>query len=43
MISNESGYSEAFVWIWLPGATKPVVAGKLTAEQLQLLESESPD
>ena len=32
MISNESGYSEAFVWIWLPGATKPVVAGKLTAD-----------
>jgi len=32
MISNESGYSEAFVWIWLPGATEPVVAGKLTAD-----------
>lgn len=32
MISNESGYSEAFVWIWLPGAIKPVVAGKLTAD-----------
>jgi serine/threonine-protein kinase HipA len=32
MISNESGYSEAFVWIWLPGTTEPVVAGKLTAD-----------
>jgi serine/threonine-protein kinase HipA len=32
MISNYSGYSEAFVWIWMPGATEPVVAGKLTAD-----------
>ena len=32
MISNESGYSEAFVWIWLRGATEPVVTGKLTAD-----------
>ena len=32
MISNKSGYSEAFVWIWLPGATELVVAGKLTAD-----------
>jgi serine/threonine-protein kinase HipA len=32
MISNETGYSEAFVWIWLPGATEPVVSGKLTAD-----------
>ncbi len=24
--------SEAFVWIWLPGTTEPVVAGRLTAE-----------
>lgn len=26
-----SEYSELFVWIWLPGETTPVVAGKLTA------------
>ncbi len=26
-----SDYSEAFVWIWLPEKTEPVVAGKLTA------------
>jgi serine/threonine-protein kinase HipA len=37
MISNESGYSEAFVWIWLPGATEPVVAGKLTADADKLV------
>ncbi len=28
---------EAFVWIWLPGKTKPVVAGKLTAEGNDIL------
>jgi len=32
MISNASEYRYAFVWIWLPGATEPVVAGKLTAD-----------
>jgi len=32
MTSNKSGYGEAFVWIWLLGATDPVVAGKLTAD-----------
>ena len=26
-----SEYSELFVWIWLPGKTDPVVAGKLSA------------
>jgi len=28
---------EAYVWIWLPGATVPVVAGKLTADNDNLL------
>jgi len=40
MISNQSShnsYSEAFVWIWLPGETEPVVAGKLTAEGNQFI------
>ena len=37
MISNESGYREAFVWIWLPGATEPVVAGKLTVDADKLI------
>lgn len=30
MISRE--YREAYVWIWLPGQTDPVVAGKLEAD-----------
>ena len=29
MISNQMNYSEAFVWIWLPDSTEPVVSGKL--------------
>ncbi len=29
MMTSKSDYTEAFVWIWLPEATKPVVAGKL--------------
>ncbi len=29
--------TEAFVWIWLPGATKPVVAGRLDQEGERLL------
>ncbi len=36
MTSNRP-YSEAFVWIWLPGETEPVVAGKLTVEGDQLI------
>jgi len=32
MTSDKSGYKQAFIWIWLPGATAPVVAGKLTAD-----------
>jgi serine/threonine-protein kinase HipA len=27
-----SDYSEVFVWIWLPGDTQPVVAGKLSSQ-----------
>ncbi len=36
MISS-SPYTQAFVWIWLPGETIPVVAGKLTSEAKQLV------
>lgn len=36
MISS-AGYKEAFVWIWLPGETEPVVAGRLEADNGQLL------
>jgi len=32
MTSDKSGYKQAFVWFWLPGAIAPVVAGKLTAD-----------
>jgi len=37
MMTSNSAYSEAYVWIWMPGATKPVVAGKLEAHGKQLL------
>jgi serine/threonine-protein kinase HipA len=33
---NDGKYSEAYVWIWLPGAKKPVVAGLLTPQSGQL-------
>ncbi len=36
MTSNKE-YTEAFVWIWLPNETEPVVAGKLTAEDNYLI------
>ncbi len=32
MPSKIKKHKDAFVWIWLPGETGPVVAGKLTAE-----------
>lgn len=32
MITSNQYYTEAFVWIWLPGKTTPVVAGKLALE-----------
>jgi serine/threonine-protein kinase HipA len=31
MSSEIPAYDEAFVWVWLPGATEPVVAGRLHA------------
>jgi serine/threonine-protein kinase HipA len=31
-MTSEPAYKEAFVWIWLPGATDPVVAGRLAKE-----------
>ena len=34
---SESAPAEAFVWIWLPGATTPVVAGRLEADNGKLL------
>lgn len=29
---SSRGYDEAYVWCWLPGATEPVVAGRLSAQ-----------
>ena len=36
-MTSDPPYSEAFVWIWLPGECEPVVAGKLTAEGKNLV------
>ena len=36
-MTSKGQYKEAFVWIWLPGETGPVVAGKLTPEGDRLL------
>jgi len=35
--SAEKKYTEAFVWIWLPGAIEPVVAGKVEADNGNIL------
>lgn len=37
MMISKPSYSEAYVWVWLPEATEPVVAGKLEAHGQQLL------
>lgn len=37
MTTSEKRPAEAFVWVWLPDATAPVVAGRLFAEGNQLL------
>ncbi len=37
MTSKIQKYNEAYVWIWLPGEVQPVVAGKLTAENKNLV------
>ncbi len=37
MTTSSSNRGEAFVWIWLPGTTDPVVAGKLTADGEDLI------
>ena len=37
MTTSEKKPTEAFVWVWLPGATKPVVAGRIYASADQLL------
>lgn len=37
MMTSKPQYKEAYVWIWLPGEIKPVVAGKLEADGEKLL------
>lgn len=37
MMSSRVPYTQAFVWIWLPGEIEPVVAGKLSRENDSLL------
>ena len=32
MMTSKQNNKEAYVWFWLPGATEPVVAGKLEAD-----------
>ena len=36
-MTSKDDYKEAYVWIWLPGETKPVVAGVLQHVGTQLL------
>jgi len=36
-MTSRTQYTEAFVWIWLPQETQPVVAGKLSAENGNLV------
>ena len=36
-MTSDKPYNEAFVWIWLPGTVEPVVAGKLTSDNNQLI------
>ena len=33
MMTSSNHYKEAYVWIWLPGETDPVVAGRIEAEE----------
>ena len=37
MMSSDKSYKEAYVWIWLPEQTEPVVAGKLEADNGNML------
>jgi serine/threonine-protein kinase HipA len=36
-MTSKAEATAAFVWIWLPGATEPVVAGRLDADGDRLL------
>ena len=36
-MTSDANYTQAFVWIWLPDQTEPVVAGLLSASGKQLV------
>ncbi|NEH67484.1 type II toxin-antitoxin system HipA family toxin, partial [Rhizobium leguminosarum] len=36
-MTSKADATEAFVWMWLPGATEPVVAGRLDQNGERLL------
>jgi len=36
-MTSKANYNEIFVWIWLPGETKPVVAGKIAKADKRVL------
>ena len=31
-MTSEARYEETYVWVWLPGAAEPVVAGRLSRD-----------
>ena len=37
MMSSNDAYTDAYVWIWLPDETKPVVAGLLSQDEDNLV------
>ncbi len=41
-MTSRANTSEAFVWNWLPGATEPVVAGRLDQDGERLLFTTAP-
>ena len=36
-MTSKGSYSEAFVWLWLQDETEPVIAGKLEADNGNIL------
>ena len=36
-MTSDANYTQAFVWVWLPDQTEPVVAGLLSASGKQLV------
>ena len=36
-MTSETGYNEAFVWVWMPDEIRPIVAGRLAAAGDQLV------